>query len=83
MISLGKMIAELKGKKLLEQVRAAITAGADVNDNSRNGHRPLQMALKEEGHAEIAWLLIENGADTLYHDRSGLSPLQMAIKRAV
>lgn len=79
MISLGKMVAELRGKKLLVQVQAAIVAGADVNDNSRNGHRPLQMALKEDGHSEVARLLIESGADILFHDNSGLSPLQMAI----
>lgn len=78
-ISLGKMVAELRGKKLLVQVQAAIVAGADVNDNSWNGHRPLQMALKEEGHSEVARLLIESGADILFHDHSGLSPLQMAI----
>ncbi|WP_195155556.1 nucleotidyl transferase AbiEii/AbiGii toxin family protein, partial [Candidatus Protochlamydia phocaeensis] len=78
MISIGNIIAELSGKKLLDQVQAAIIAGADVNDNSRNGHRPLQMALKE-GYSEAARLLIERGADVLYRDHSGLSPLQMAI----
>lgn len=78
MTSLGKMVAELRGKNLLEQVQAAIAAGADINDNSRNGHRPLQMALKE-GYDDIARLLIEGGADVLYRDHSGLSPLQMAI----
>ena len=78
MTSLGKMVAELRGENLFTQVQAAITAGADVNDNSRNGHRPLQMALKE-GKADVARLLIEGGADIQYRDRSGLTPLQMAI----
>ncbi|WP_079989533.1 nucleotidyl transferase AbiEii/AbiGii toxin family protein [Candidatus Protochlamydia phocaeensis] len=78
LISLGNIVAELSGKKMLEQVQAAIIAGADVNDNSRNGHRSLQMALKE-GYSEVARLLIEGGADVLYCDHSGLNPLQMAI----
>jgi hypothetical protein len=78
LISIGKMIAELKGKKLIDQVKAAILAGADVNDHSRNGHRPLNMALKESPE-EIACLLIEGGANINHHDNSGLIPLQIAI----
>lgn len=78
MISLGKMVAELKGKKLLEQVKVAISEGANVNDKSRNGHRPLQMALTKE-LSELGRLLIEAGADISNPDNSGLTPLQTAI----
>lgn len=78
LISIGKMVAELKGKKVIDQVKAAILAGADVNDNSRNGHRPLNMALKE-GPEEVARFLIEGGANIHHNDNSGFTPLQIAI----
>ncbi|OJU82293.1 MAG: hypothetical protein BGO10_01315 [Chlamydia sp. 32-24] len=79
LISIAKMVAELKGKKMINQVKAAILAGADVNDNS-NGHLPLNMALKE-GPEEVARLLIEGGASIHYDDNSGLTPLQIAINQ--
>lgn len=77
-ISLGALIAEGKGKKLIERVKEALAAGASVNDDSRNGHRPLQLALSN-GHKEVARLLIEYGADVNYRDRSGQTPFQAAI----
>jgi predicted nucleotidyltransferase component of viral defense system len=83
MISLGKMVAELRGKKLFEQVRAAITAGADVNDNSRNGHRPLQLLIKASldpgKKLELVKYLIDLGGDIHSADNSGLTPYQVAI----
>ena len=80
-ISLGALIADGKGKKLIEQVKEALTSGASVNDDTRNGHRPLQMALTK-GLKEIAQLLIEHGADINHRDRSGQTPLQAAINHA-
>ena len=77
-ISLGSMIADMKGKPLIEKVKEALAAGADVNDDTRNGHRPLQLALTHD-HTEVAKLLIESGADLRYRDRSGRTPLQAAI----
>jgi ankyrin repeat protein len=77
-ISIASLIANEKGKCLLELVKEALASGAQVNDDTRNGHRPLQMALIK-GHIEIARLLIEQGADPNYRDRSGLTPLQAAI----
>ncbi len=77
-ISLATLIAEGKGKQLLEQVKDALRDGAEVNDDSRNGHRPLQLALRS-GQKEVARMLIENGADIEYRDRSGQTPLQSAI----
>jgi predicted nucleotidyltransferase component of viral defense system len=77
-ISLGGLIADGKGKKLIEQVKDAIAAGASVNDDARNGHRPLQLALTN-GQTEVALLLIENNADVNYRDRSGQTPLQAAV----
>lgn len=63
---------------MLEKVKEAIASGANVNDDSRNGHRPLQIALAK-GHTQVAYLLIERGADLRWRDRSGKTPLQMAI----
>ncbi len=77
-ISLGALIADGKGKQLVEQVKEALAAGASVNDDSRNGHRPLQLALTN-GHEEVAQLLIEHGADVNHRDRSGQTPLQAAV----
>ena len=77
-ISLGALIVDMKGKQLIEKVKEALAAGADVNDNSRNGHRPLQLALAR-GYTEVGRLLTEHGADLYYRDRSGKTPLQMAI----
>lgn len=59
-------------------MQAAIQAESDINDNSRNGHRPLQIALRN-GYTEVAGLLIKSGADILYQDRSGQTPLQAAL----
>jgi len=82
-ISLGALIADrmklcLTGAKLLEKVAEAIAAGADVNDDSRNRHRPLQLAIRD-GETEVARLLIENGADVHHWDMSGLDPIHTAI----
>ncbi|HEY4832743.1 MAG TPA: nucleotidyl transferase AbiEii/AbiGii toxin family protein [Waddliaceae bacterium] len=76
--SLGTLIAEKKGIHLIELVKEALSSGAAVDDDSRNGHRPLQISLSK-GYNDIAKLLIEKGADPNYRDRSGLTPLQMAI----
>lgn len=76
--SLGTIIADVKGKTLIEKVKEALASGADVNDDSRNGHRPLQLALVK-GYTEIAKLLIEHNADLYHRDRSGKTPIQAAI----
>jgi predicted nucleotidyltransferase component of viral defense system len=77
-ISLGALIANGKGKQLIDQIKEAIANGAPVNCDARNGHRPLQLALSN-GHEEVARLLVEHGADIHYRDRSGQTPLQAAI----
>lgn len=82
---MGPLIADrrplgLSGAALLERVKEAIAAGADVNDDSRNGHRPLQLAI-QGGYTDVACLLIESGADLNYQDRSGCDPIHMAINQ--
>lgn len=79
---LGPMIADFNGgrgqQQLIELVRQSLLEGADVNDDSRNGHRPLQLAIRR-GFPEVAILLIENGADVNYRDRSRSDPISLAI----
>lgn len=82
-ILLGPLIVDrrrlgLTVPALVEQVKKAIAEGADVNDESRNGHRPLQLSIRG-GYTEIACLLIESGADILHRDRGGLDPIHLAI----
>ena len=82
-VFLGPLIADrrklgLSGAKLTEKVSEAIANGADVNDASRNNHRPLNLALRY-GYDEVACLLIEAGADVNYQDRSSLDPIHIAI----
>lgn len=77
-ISLSALIADGKGRQLIGRVKGALATGASVNDDARNGHRPLQLALANN-QKEIAQLLIENGADVNYRDRSGQTPLQAAV----
>lgn len=60
------------------KVKEAIASGSDVNDDTRNKHRPLQLALKE-GYTDVARILIVNGADVHFRDKSGLDPIHVAI----
>lgn len=53
-------------------------SGSDVNDDSRNGHRPLQLSIRE-GYTEVACLLIESGASLVHTDKSWLDPIHAAI----
>lgn len=82
-ILLGPLIADrkelgLSGSVLVEKVKEAIASGADINDESRNGHRPLQLAIRG-GYTEVARILIENGADVKNKDRSHSDPMHLAI----
>jgi hypothetical protein len=84
-ILLGPLIADrqklgLSGTALLAKVKEAIASGSDVNDDLRNGHRPLQLSIRK-GYTEVACLLIESGADLKYKDRGGLDPIHLAINR--
>ncbi len=80
--SLGEILGrkKLRGQHLFDAVEASIKTGADVNDESNNGHRPLNIAANN-GFREIALLLLDNGADFQKQDRSGLSAFQWALQR--
>lgn len=79
-VLLGPMIEDYRGdtKKLVALVKEALKAGSDANDDSRNDHRPLQLAIRK-GYTEVAFLLIEFGADINYRDKSWLDPIHTAI----
>lgn len=74
------MIADHRGGLclLIQRVKEALEMGSDVNDDSRNRHRPLQLALRRR-YTQIAKLLIDHGADIHSKDRSGLDPIHTAI----
>jgi ankyrin repeat protein len=61
----------------LEQVRALIDAGADLNAQGDNGETPLNTAILE-GHVLVASLLIDGGADIQARNRGGFTPLHAA-----
>ena len=61
----------------LEQVRALIDAGADLDAQGDNGETPLNTAILE-GHVLVAILLIDRGADIQARNKGGFTPLHAA-----
>ncbi len=61
----------------LEQVRALIDAGADLDAQGDNGETPLNTAILE-GHVLVASLLIDRGADIQARNKGGFTPLHAA-----
>ncbi len=61
----------------LEQVRALIDAGSDLNAQGDNGETALNTAILE-GHVSVAGLLIDRGADLGARNRGGFTPLHAA-----
>lgn len=59
-------------------IRALLRSGSNPNDETPNGHRSLQLAIKA-GLEKIAKLLVEAGAEIDVSDRSGLTPFQVAV----
>lgn len=59
-------------------IKALIENGASPNDETHNGHRALQLAIKA-GLDVIAHTLVEQGANVNTTDRSGLTPFQAAV----
>ncbi len=61
----------------LEQVRALIDAGADLNAQGDNGETALNTAILE-GHVSVAGLLIDRGAHLGARNKGGFTPLHAA-----
>ncbi|NNM43540.1 MAG: hypothetical protein HKM07_04290 [Chlamydiae bacterium] len=59
-------------------VKALLRNGGNPNDQTQNGHRLLQLAVKSDLE-KIVKLLIEAGAEVDFKDRSGLTPFQIAV----
>lgn len=80
-VNIGMLLGKgkLRGRNLLQRIKRLIESGADVNDNSNNGHLPLNIAISK-GHREIAILLLNAGADFSKRDKSGLSAFERALK---
>ncbi len=58
-----------------------LDAGADVNDRgNKAGVSPLSVAA-EEGHAEVAKVLIDRGAEIELAEQNGYTPLTRALWR--
>lgn len=70
-----KYLKEGKGPAI---VNALLRSGANPNDQTSNGHRLLQLAIKS-GLDEIVKVLITSGAEVDVKDRSGLTPFQVAV----
>jgi uncharacterized protein len=63
-----------------ECVESLIKAGADVNVPTPEGVNPLMLAI-DNGHAEVAKLLLDHGANPGLWDWWGRTPLYIAIDR--
>lgn len=68
----------IKGDKGLALVKALLKDGANPNDETSNGYRSLQLAVKAD-LGGIAKFLVGAGADVDVKDRSGLTPFQTAV----
>lgn len=81
--TLGEVLIKRKGNELVQAVTKILNAGANVNDASWNGHRPLQLLIKAllepRKKLELVKLMVDLGADIHSADKSGLTPYQVAI----
>ena len=81
--SLGEVLIKKSGDELLQSVTEILNAGSNVNDNSWNGHRPLQLLIKAHldprKKLELVKCMVDLGADIHSVDKSGLTPYQVAI----
>jgi hypothetical protein len=81
--SLGEVLIRRRGDELVQAVTRILNAGANVNDVSWNGHRPLQLLIKALleplKKLELVKRMVDLGADIHSADTSGLTPYQVAI----
>ena len=81
--SLGEALIKKRGEELFQSVNKILNKGANVNDVSWNGHRPLQLLIKALldplKKFELVKRMVDLGADIHSADKSGLTPYQVAI----
>jgi len=65
---------------LLDQVKALVAGGADVNEQNAHGITALELAA-QQGHSEVLRFLLNNGADARLRNRYGHGPLFHAVCR--
>lgn len=70
----------IQGDMLSVKVCALLRCGSSPNEETPNGHRPLQVAIRA-GSEEIVRLLIDAGAEIDVRDRGGLTPFQVAVQQ--
>lgn len=68
----------IRGDKGIATIKALLRSGSNPNEETSNGHRLLQMAVKA-GLEEIVKLLVVIGAEIDVADQSGLTPFQTAV----
>jgi len=84
---LGQVLAQkgvLRGVAMADYFHNRLEKGADPNDSSRNGHRILQLVIRDEQldpqlKFKLVKLLVEFGTDLNTVDKSSLTPFQAAV----
>lgn len=81
--SLGMILTKRRGDDLYKLTKEALALGVDVNDDSLNRHRPLQLLIKaildSRKKLELVSEFIKLEADIHTVDNSGLTPYQVAV----
>ncbi|MGH2638156.1 MAG: hypothetical protein ACRDF4_02555, partial [Rhabdochlamydiaceae bacterium] len=85
LLSLAEALIKQKGDELVQSVTKILNTGANVNDTSRNGHRPLQLLIRAQleprKKLELVKRMVDLRADIHSADKSGLTPYQVAISK--
>ncbi|NGX46690.1 MAG: hypothetical protein K1000chlam3_00051 [Chlamydiae bacterium] len=68
----------IKGDRGPAIVKALLRSGSNPNDETPNGYRSLQLAVKA-GLEDIVKLLVDAGAEVDAKDQNGLTPFQVAV----
>ena len=74
-------LAQAARRGRLQECRALIRAGADINARDPQGATPLHRAIRF-GDWRVCELLIQNGADMHVRDAQGNTPLDLAKGKA-
>ncbi len=77
MIEIDKILSSAATRGELEEVKAALEEGANINIKSESGFTPL-MVVCCFNHSDIARFLIEKGADLEIKAKEGITALMFA-----